>query len=137
MHISPILLGQAARVILRFPKSSNITIHLRSLHWLPVQVRIAYKMACSFYHCHSNTAPSYATDMLLKKPSLTRNTRSSSYTKPLLNRFPHRKATLNDRSSSLASSVWNSISNDIRCDPSLSSSKSRLKTYLFHSVYKD
>ena len=29
----------AARVILRLPKSSSITIHLKSLHWLPVKVR--------------------------------------------------------------------------------------------------
>ena len=27
----------AARIILRLPKSSSITIHLRSLHWLPVK----------------------------------------------------------------------------------------------------
>ena len=27
----------AARVIFRFPKSSNITTHLESLHWLPVK----------------------------------------------------------------------------------------------------
>ena len=55
-----------------------------------------------------------------------------------LNRPAHSKATLGNRSFSFASSsVWNSIPNDVRCDPSLSSSKSRLKTYLFHSVYKD
>ena len=36
-----------------------------------------------------------------------------------------------------SSSVWNSILNDVRCAPSLSSSKSRSKTYLFHSAYKD
>ena len=36
----------AARVILRLPKSSSITIHLRSLHWLPVKVRSTYKIAC-------------------------------------------------------------------------------------------
>ena len=29
----------AARVILRLPKSSSITTHLKSLHWLPVKVR--------------------------------------------------------------------------------------------------
>ena len=29
----------AARVILRLPMSSSITIHLKSLHWLPVLVR--------------------------------------------------------------------------------------------------
>ena len=36
-----------------------------------------------------------------------------------------------------SSSVWNSIPNDVKCAPSLSSFKSRLKTYLFRSVYKD
>ena len=79
----------AARVILRLPKSSSITTHLKSLHWLPVKVRSTYKIACLCYHCHSSTAPSYVTDMLQKKPLLTRNTRSSSYTMPLLNRSAH------------------------------------------------
>ena len=106
-----------------------------SLHWLPVKVRSTYKIACLCYHCHSSTAPSYVTDMLHKKPLHTRNTRSSSYTMPLLNRCAHGKTTLGDRSFSFASSsVWNSIPNDVRCAPSLSS---RLKTYLFRSVYKD
>ena len=76
--------------------------------------------------------------MLHEKPMHTRNTRSSSYTMPLLNRPAHSKATLGDRSFSLAySSVWNSIPNDVRCAPSRSSFKSRLKTYLVRSVYKD
>ena len=125
----------AARVILRLPKSSSITIHLRSLHWLPVKVRSTYKIACLCYHCHSSTAPSYVADNLHKKPL---HTRSSSYSMPLLNTPAHSEATLCDRSFSFASSsVWNSIPNDVRCAPSLSSFKYCLKTYLFHSVYKD
>ena len=56
----------AARVILRLPKSSSITIHLKSLHWHPVKVRSTYKIACLCYHCYSSTAPSYVTDMLHK-----------------------------------------------------------------------
>ena len=112
----------AARVILRLPKSSSITTHLRSLHWLPVKVRSTYKIACLCYHCHSSTAPSYFTDMLHDKPSHTRFTRSSSYSITLLNRPAHSKATLDDRSFSFApSSIWNSIPNDVRCAPSLSS----------------
>ena len=117
--------------------SSSITTHLKSLHWLPVKVRSTYKIACLCYHCHSRTAPSYVTGMLHRKPLHTRNTRSSSYTMPLLNRPAHSKATLGDRSFSFASSVWNSIPNDVRCAPTLSSFMSCLKTYLFHSVYKD
>ena len=94
----------AARVILRLPKSTIITIHLKSLHWLPVKVISTYKIACLCYHCHSSTAPSYVTDMLHRKPLHTRYTRSSSYTMPLLNGPAHSKATLGDRSFSFASS---------------------------------
>ena len=51
----------AARVILRLRKSSSITIHLKSLHWLPVKVRSTYKIACLCYHCHSSIARTYVT----------------------------------------------------------------------------
>ena len=106
----------AARVILRLPKSSSITIHFKLLHWLPVKVRSTYKIACLCYHCHSSTTPSYVTDMLHKKPSHTHITCSSSYTIPLLNRPAHSKATLGDRSFSfVSSSVWKAITNDVRC----------------------
>ena len=128
----------AARVILRLSVSSNIATHLRSLHWLHVNVRSTYKIACLCYHCYCSTAPSKVTDMLHWKPSHTRNSRSSSCTMPPLNWPAHSKATLGDRSFSFASSsVWNSIPNDVRCAPSLSSHMSRLKTYLLRSVYKD
>ena len=82
----------AARVILRLPMSSSITIHLKSLHWIPVKVRGTYKIACLCYHCHSSTAPSYVAAMLHRRPLHTRNTRSSSYIMPLLNRPAHSKA---------------------------------------------
>ena len=126
-----------ARVTLRLPKSSSITTHFKSLHWHPVKVRSAYKIDCLYNHCHSSTAPSCVADMLHKKPSHTLITRSSSHTMPFLNRPAHSKATLGDRYFSFASSVWNSIPNDVRCAPSLSSLKSRLKTYLFRSIYNN
>ena len=100
--------------------ASIITIHLKLLHWLPVKVRSTYKIACLCYYCHRCTAPSYVTDMLLKKQLHTRNTCSSSYTTLLLNSPLQSMATLGDRSFSFAYfSVWNSILNDIRCAPPL------------------
>ena len=59
----------AARVILRLPKSSSITTHSKSLHWLPAKVKSTYKIACLCYHCHSGIAPSYVTDTQQKNPS--------------------------------------------------------------------
>ena len=90
-----------ARAILRLQKSSNISTHLKSLHWLPLKIRSTNKIACLCYHYHSSTASSYVTDMLQKKPSHTRSTCSSSYTMRLLNRPAHNKSTLGDRSFSL------------------------------------
>ena len=128
----------AARVMLRLPKSSNITTHLKSLHWLPINLRSTYKIACLCYHSHSSTAPSYVIHMQHKKPSYTLSTRSSPHIMPLLNGHGHSKATLGDRSFSFTTSpVWNSIAIDVRCAKSLSSFKSRLKTYLLRSAYKD
>ena len=118
--------------------STNITIQLKSLHWIPVKVRSKYKIAGLCYHCHSSTAPSYVSDMLQKKQSHPRNTRSSSYIMPLLNRSAQSKATPDGRSFSLASSsVWNYIPRDVSSAPSMSLSMSRLKTYLFRPIYKD
>ena len=61
----------SAGVILRLPSSSSMTIHLRSLHWLPVKVRSTYKIACLCSHCHSSTAPSYVTGMLHRNSRCT------------------------------------------------------------------
>ena len=111
----------AARVVLRLPKSSNIATHLKSLHWLPVKVS-TYKISCLCYYCHSSSAPSYVTDMLLKKLSHICNTRSSSCSMPIFNGPAYSKATLCDRSFSfISSSARNSIPNDVNCAPSLSS----------------
>ena len=108
----------AAREILHLPKSSNITTYLQSLHWLPIRVKSIYKIACLCYHCHSSTAPPYVADMLQKKPSHTRNTRSSSCTMPLINIPVLNKSTLGDRSFHLLMS--GTIPNDIRYASSLS-----------------
>ena len=103
--------------------STHDVIHLRSLHWLLVKARSTYKMACLCYHYHSSTAASCVADILHGKPL---HTRSSSCTMPLLTRPAHSRTILGDSSSTFASSVWNFIPNDVRCAPSLSSSKSRL-----------
>ena len=74
----------AGRVILRLPKSSSITTHLKSLHWLPVKVRSTYIIACLCYHCHSSTAPSYVSDICCIKSHCTPATLAPAHTPCLL-----------------------------------------------------
>ena len=134
-HLQQIL-NYAARVAPSKVIYYNHTFKITSL--ASFQSKKHFKIICSSYHCHSSTAPSYVADMLHPRPSHTCNAPSSSYNMPLFHRPAHSRATLGDRLFYLASSsVWNSIPNDVRCAPSLSSSKSRLKTYMFRSVYKD
>ena len=128
----------AAREILRLPKSSGITTHLKSLHWFPVKVRSTYKIACLCYHCHSSTAPSYVADMLHKKPSHTA-TLAPAHTPYLFSIDLH---TVGQHLVIIHFLLLLLLSGTLfqmifMCAPSLSSSKSRLKTYLFCAVYKD
>ena len=129
----------AAGEILCLTKSSSITTHLESLNWLPVKVRSTYQIAfCATTAkavLHYIICRCHAAKKAITHPQRFLQLIHQLLT-PLLNRPAHSKATLGDRSFSFASSVWNSIPNDIWCAPSLSSFKSRLNTYLFRSVYK-
>ena len=126
----------AARVILYLPRSSSITTHLKSLHWLPVKVRSTYKIACLCYHCHSSTAPSYVADMLHIKPSHTA-TLAPAHTSCLFSIDLHTvRQHLVIAHFLLLLLSGTLFQNDVRCVPSLSSSMFHLKTYLFRSIYK-
>ena len=97
----------AARVILRLSKSSSTTTHLKSLHWLPVNVRSTYSISCLCYYFHSSTAPSYFADMLHKihhTPAIF----APAHTPCLFSIDLHTVHHSGDRSFSFASSsVWN------------------------------
>ena len=113
----------ATLVILRHRKSSIITTHILSLHWHPVKVRSTCKIASLCYLRHSRSALSFVTDMSQKMPSHSHNYCSSSYINPPLNSPAHSMAAFGERSFSFASL-------SVRCAPSLSSTKSRLMSYL-------
>ena len=42
----------------------SISLLLASLHWLPIDARITYKLACICYHCMSTNSPPYLSDLL-------------------------------------------------------------------------
>ena len=71
--------NNATRLVLRVPKTDHISLHLASLHWLPIDSRIQYKLASVCYNCLSSAAPVYLTELLtVHKP--TRQLHSSSDT---------------------------------------------------------
>ena len=128
------LKNNAARLVLRVSKTDHIFPHLASLHWLPIDSRMQYKLYSLCYNCLNSTAPDYLTELLrIHKP--TRQLRSSSDTSILC--VPTvRTHSLGQRSFSYAApTVWNTLPYKIRSSNTISSFKSSLKTDLFQQSY--
>ena len=51
--------NNAARFILKAPKTDHITPHLRTLHWLPIDARIKYKLCSLCFGAITSTGPVY------------------------------------------------------------------------------
>ena len=54
----------AACLICRVPPSHHITPILQNLHWLPVNIRIAYKINLLTYKSNAGLSPTYLSDLL-------------------------------------------------------------------------
>ena len=121
-----------SRLVLRKSKRDSPIPLLETLHWLPVEKRISYKLATICHKCIHGNAPSYLTNILqLYAPS--RHLRSSSDSQILVT--PRLKLkTIGERSFSFCGpKTWNSLPKDLRETASLDTFKSQLKTFLFKS----
>lgn len=121
----------AARILTRTKKFDHITPVLKSLHWLPIHLRIKFKILLLCYRTINGLAPSYLSDLLTPYKQ-SRTLRSSS--KSLLVVPKSRLKTYGDRSfASAAPLLWNGLPMDIREASSLEAFKSHLKTHLYSS----
>ena len=129
--------NNAARLIMKVKKSSHITPHLISLHWLPVNSRIEYKLASFCHACIQGNAPRYLSELIpLKEHTHGYGTRSRGDQTALLDRPARSQKSLGDRCfSHAAPEVWKTLPSNIRTIPSTSSFKSSLKTTLFNRSF--
>ena len=67
----------AARLVLGIPRCEHITPGLKSLHWLPVEKRIVFKLCLLVYKTRHCLAPLYLCGLLLPY-ALARQLRSGS-----------------------------------------------------------
>ena len=122
----------AARLVSGARSRESISPILQSLHWLPVEKRIVFKILIMCFKALNNLAPSYITD-LVHKHTPARNLRSSS--QHLLSVQPSKSHTYGNRSfSASAPLLWNSLPLEIRTIPSFELFKTALKTHLFVSI---
>ena len=118
--------------ICRTPNSDHISPVLYTLHWLPFEQRIEYKLLLLAFEPVNNEGPSYLSD-LLKFYIPSRQLRSSSDSCLLTIPLFRLKSFGKLKFSHQVSVLWNFLSISLRHSNSTSAFKSALKTHLFPS----
>ena len=125
--------NSAARVIAKVDRRTSITPIRRGLHWLPVEIRIQFKILITCFNCIHGKAPTYLCE-ILKPYQPTRNLRSSQ---GYLLCVPFTKSkTFSSKCFSIsAPAIWNNLPVMLRNCDNLLKFKSMLKTFLFKRAY--
>ena len=124
----------AARLVLLAPRHHHSTSLLEKLHWLPILERVMYKVTCMCFSAISDSGPANLSELLhVYTPSHT--LRSSSDTR-MLEIQQHKCKTHGFCTfSCFEPHIWNSLPQDLRHCSTLSSFKSKLKTFLFSEYF--
>ena len=125
--------NRAARIICNAKYDQPAKPLLHSLHWLPVEARIQFKVLLLVYKCINNTAPVYLRQLLNYKRSSTYSLRSADAT---LLEIPVVKTKIAERAFSFAGpKLWNALPSELRQVAIEESFRRQLKTHLFNRFY--
>ena len=125
----------AARIVTRCHRRDHITPYLQSLHWLPVECRIIFKILLLAYKCMNNLAPNYLSELI---------TPYSQDRYPTKGKFQHRynnapifkKKSYGERSFTFAAPTeWNKLPLEVKQASSVDSFKKKLKTHLYKKLF--
>ena len=123
----------AARVLTKTKKRDHITPALAALHWLPVKSRITFKILLLTYKALIGDAPSYLKELVVPYCP-TRELRSLNAGLLVVPRVL--KSRMGARAFSYqAPLLWNQLPPSVREADTVTSFKSRLKTFLFDRAY--
>ena len=126
------LQNRAARIVFKAERLHPSAPLLTSLHWLPIEQRIQFKVLLIVYKGVNKLAPPYLINFLVPYLPGRQNLRSSKDT--LLLNIPRTIRKYGDNSfHAAAPRLWNSIPFSIRNCGSVHVFKKLLKTYLFPS----
>ena len=123
----------AARLLTGTGRREHITPVLASLHWLPVEFRVQFKILLLTYKALSGKAPSYLKDAILPYHP-NRVLRSQNAGLLVVPRIS--KSTVGGRAFSYqAPALWNQLPAHVREADTVSTFKVRLKTFLYEKAY--
>ena len=119
----------AARILTRHRDVHDISPVLIDIHWLPIPLRICYKINLLTFKCLHELGPPYLKN-LLSPYQPERNLRSA--TKELLEENGYKLETYGRRAYFVVGpSFWNDLPVDLRFEDDLTCFKSSLKTHFF------
>ena len=130
------VMNASARLIFCAPKHCHITPLLKQLHWLPIRLRIEFKILLITFKVLQGSAPKYLIDLISVLPPSRYDLRRNN--KGILLSTPKRvtKATMGDRSFMMAAPrLWNSLPISIRSAFTTNDFKKKLKTFLFEKAF--
>ena len=127
------MLNTAARIVSLLPKHHHITPVLHSLHWLPVEQRIKYKVLLFVFKSLHQSAPSYLCELISQyQPS--RTLRSADQMSLCV---PKSNTKYGDRAFAICGpSFWNNLPVSLRQSQSIDAFKRDLKTFLFCEAFR-
>ena len=133
IHRIQLVQNAAARVLTGSRKYDHITPILASLHWLPINFRIDFKILLLTFKAISGLAPPYIHDLL--KPYVPhRSLRSSDQGLLVIPRT--KRLTKGNRAFAFrAPTLWNALPLEIRLAESVPHFKTLLKTHLYKSAF--
>jgi exonuclease III len=121
-----------ARAITKTPKFEHITPVLKSLHWLPIEQRITFKVGLLVYKTLHLGQPSY---LRLKLTYQNHRYSTRSLDNPTLF-VPETRTVLGRRAFSVAGPrLWNSLPPCVRKTDSILSFRKKLKSHLFDIAF--
>jgi len=127
--------NSAVRFIFGRGRKAHTTPLLKKVHFLPVRFRINFKIALLAYKCLNNIAPPYLKELISPRQQSFKNVRLDNDYFYLS--FPPSPNYVNTEKafSHCAVKVFNSLPYDIRSAESVTSFKTKLKTYFFSLAF--
>lgn len=130
--------NRAACIILRPKRNDNQILHatpmLKELSWLPVTLRVVFKICCLVFKCLAGCAPQYLCELLVVK---TRHTRLRQPQSRELSIPPTVRRIGSSSFSVVGPTLWNQLPPELRQVNTLLTFRRHLKTHLWRSYYID
>lgn len=129
------VLHAAARLAGNLQYRDSVTEALRSLHWLPIEQRITYKLCIFMYSAVHGRCPSYITELLVPISALHNRARLRSFTSGAYD-VPRVRTQFGKRAFSVAApAAWNRLPPMVRSAPTVDIFKRMLKAHLFSIAF--